>query len=201
MKFKTVMTSTILATAMAMPQMAMSDTAVDTGAGALSAAVDLDFRVVIPRFLRFRVGATGVTIDLIDFTVPAADVGSGLDIAGTGGTPGPGLVDVVVRSNAGQVTITESNDSGNLGLANGSGAFIPYTEILTVSNDPANLDAPTLSNAGGNTSLPVITGGSVTNRSAQWTYTYDNTTIYDAGTYGAAPGGGGGRVTYTASTL
>ena len=198
MKFKTLMTTTLLATAMAMPQVVMSDTAVDTGAGALSAAVDLDFRVVIPRFLRFRVGATGVTIDLIDFTVPVADVGSGLDIAGTGGTPGPGLVDVVVRSNAGQVTITESNDSGNLGLANVALDRIPYTQILTSSSSGA-LDAPTLSNSGGGLSTPTLTGGNVTNQAAVWTYTYANTIVPEPGTYGAT-GGGGGRVTYTATT-
>ena len=198
MKFKTLMTTTLLATAMAMPQVVMSEADSDTGATPLSAAVRLDFRVVIPRFLSFQVGATGATIDLIDFTVPAANVGDDSDVSGTGGTPGPGLVDVVLRSNAGQVTITETNNSGGSGLGNGAAAFIPYTEILTATND-GNLPAPALSDAGGTTSLPVLNGGSVTNRSAQWTYTYDNTTIYDSGTYGTSANGG--RVTYTATTL
>ncbi len=197
MKFKTLMTTTIIATAMAIPQLAMSDTASDTGAGALSAPVDLDFRVIIPKFLSFRVGALGAVVDLIDFTVPAANVGDDTNIAGTGGTPGPGLVDVVLRSNAGQVTITETNNSAGAGLGNGAAAFIPYSEILTATND-GNLPAPTLSDAASNTSSPVLNGGNVTNRSAQWTYTYDNTAIYDSGTYGTSANGG--RVTYTAST-
>ncbi len=199
MKFKTVMTTTILATAMVMPQVVMSDTAVDTGAGALSAAVDLDFRVVIPRFLSFQVGATGATIDLIDFSPTAAQVGDGNPVAGTGGDLTGGKVTVIVKSNAGQVTIRETNDSTGAGLSNGT-TNISYSEILTATND-GNLPFPILSDAGGNTSSPVLQGASnVTNRSAEWTYTYANTTIPEPGTYGAT-GGGGGRVTYTASTL
>ncbi len=198
MKFKTVMTTTILATAMAMPQVVMSDTASDTGAGGLSAAVDLDFRVVIPRFLDFRVGTdTPGSIDVITFTVPAANVGDGGDIVGAGGDAGAGAVNVEVRGNGGQVTITEANNSGGFGLGNGAAAFIPYTEILTGSN-AGTLPAPTLSDAGGNTALPTLNGGNVTNRTAIWTYTYDNTAVYDSGTYGLLANGG--RVTYTAST-
>ena len=196
LKLKTLMTTTVIATAMAMPQVAMSESAQDTTAP-FSAAVRLDFRVVIPTFLRFQVGTSGATIDLIDFSPTAAQVGDLNPVAGTGGNVGGGVVDVVVRSNAGQTLITETNN-GTTGLANGSGAFISYSEILTASNLGA-LPAPTLSNAGGGTSSPTLTAGAVTNRAAQWTYTYANTTIPDPGTYGAAPGGGGGRVTYTAS--
>ncbi len=199
MKFKTLMTTTVIATAMAIPQVVMSDTAQDQGASALSAAVDLDFRVVIPRFLSFQVGATGATIDLIDFSPTAAQVGDGNPVAGTGGDLLGGKVTVIVKSNAGQVTIRETNDSGGAGLSNGT-TNISYSEILTATND-GNLPFPILSDAGGNTSSPVLQGASnVTNRSAEWTYTYANTTIPEPGTYGAT-GGGGGRVTYTASTL
>ncbi len=53
MKFKTLMTTTVIATAMAIPQVVMSDTASDTGAGALSAPVNLDFQVVIRGFWIF----------------------------------------------------------------------------------------------------------------------------------------------------
>ena len=198
MKFKTLMTTTVIATAMAIPQVVMSDTAQDQGVGGLSAAVDLDFRVVIPRFLSFQVGATGATIDLIDFSPTAAQVGDGNPVAGTGGDLLGGKVTVIVKSNAGQVTIRETNDSGGAGLSNGT-TNISYSEILTATND-GNLPFPILSDAGGNTSSPVLTAGAVTNRSAEWTYTYANTTIPEPGTYGAT-GGGGGRVTYTASTL
>ena len=197
MKLKTLMTTTVIATAMAIPQVAMSDTASDTGAGALSAAVNLDFSVVIPKFLDFRVGTDAPgSIDVITFTVPAANVGDGGDIVGVGGDAGGGAVNVSVRSNGGQVTIEESNNSGGTGLSNGT-ANIPYSEIKTVSSD-GNLPAPLLSNAALNTSLPVLNGGNVTNRTAIWTYAYDNTAVYDSGTYGLLANGG--RVTYTAST-
>ncbi|MCI0399897.1 MAG: hypothetical protein L0Z68_01135 [Gammaproteobacteria bacterium] len=197
LKLKTVMTTTALVAAMGLPQVAKSEQTQASGAGPLSTAARLDFSVQIPRFLNFRVGSTGATINLVDFNVPDTNVGDGTNVAGTGGDIGGGVVTAAVRSNAGQVTITESNNSGGAGLSNGAGATIPYTEILTATND-GNLPAPTLSNAGGNTSAPVLNSGNVTNRSAQWTYTYDNTAVYDSGTYGTSANGG--RVTYTAST-
>ena len=196
MKFKTVMTTTILATAMAIPQVVMSEVSQQQGGGSLSAPVNLDFQVVIPGFLDFQVGALGSTIDLISFNVPIANIGDGTDIAGTGGDLGSGTVTVDVMSNKGQVTITEDNNSGGAGLTDGTD-FISYTEILTATNN-VSLPFPVLSNAGGNTSLPALTG-KVTNEAAIWTYTYDNTAVYPPGTYGAG-GGGGGRVTYTAAT-
>ena len=60
-----------------------------------------------------------------------------------------------------------------------------------------NLNAPTLSTAGGTAVNPVLNAGNVTIRSAVWTYAYANTTVPSAGTYGTS--GRGGRVTYTAS--
>ena len=120
MKFKTLMTTTLLATAMAIPQVVMSEAAQDSGAGALSAPVNLDFRVTISRFLSFQVGAAGGTIDLIHFDLTGQAVGDGTPAPVTGGTPGPGIVNVDLKSNAGQVTITETNDGGGTGLSNGT---------------------------------------------------------------------------------
>ena len=195
MKFKTLMTTTVIATAMAMPQLAMSEVSQQSGSGTLSAPVNLDFQVVIPGFLDFQVGALGATIDEIVFTVPIANIGDGTDIAGTGGDLGSGTVTVDVFSNKGQITITETNNSGGAGLTDGTD-FIPYTEILTATNN-VSLPFPALSDAGGNTSLPAL-AGKVTNESAIWTYTYDNFATPPAGTYGGV--GGGGRVTYTAAS-
>ncbi len=198
MKLKTLMTTTVIATAMAIPQVVMSDTASDTGAGALTAGVDLDFQVIIPQFLDFRVGTDAPgSIDLITLTVPAANVGDTVPLPFTGGDAGGGAVNVSVKSNAGQVTITETNNSIGAGMDNGAGANIPYSEIDTVSSLGA-LDPPTLSNAGGGFSTPTLNGGDVTNRTAVWTYSYLNTQVYDAGTYGGSTKGG--RVTYTATT-
>jgi hypothetical protein len=169
------------------------------GNGALSTNARIDFSVVIPRFLSFRVGTTGVTIDQITFSPTAATVGNSTPISGTGGDAGAGTAaNVSVLGNGGQITISEANNSAGAGLKHATLAdTISYTEITTSSSD-GNLPAPALSNAGGNTSTPVLNGASsVTNRTAVWTYAYANTTIPSAGTYGTSAKGG--RVTYTAS--
>ena len=169
------------------------------GNGALSTTAHLDFSIVIPRFLSFRVGTVGATIDQITFTVPAASVGNSTPVAGTGGDAGGGsAANVSVLGNGGQITISESNNGTGTGLQHATLAdTISYSEIATSSSDAVNLNAPTLSNAGGNTSTPVLSAGNVTNRSAVWTYAYANTTIPSAGTYGTSAKGG--RVTYTAT--
>lgn len=170
------------------------------GAGALSAPAHLDFSIVIPRFLSFQVGTAGATIDQITFTVPGANVGDSTPISGTGGNAGAGTAEsVTVVGNGGQITITEANNGGGTGLAHATiaGANISYSQITTTSSDATNLQRPVLSDAGGNTSTPVLNSGNVTNRSATWTYAYANTTIPSAGTYGTSAKGG--RVTYTAS--
>jgi hypothetical protein len=164
----------------------------DSGSGASpSAAARLNLQVVIPSFLLFRIGSTGATIDTITFSPGAAVVGDSSSIDGTGGDAGPSGASVRLRSNGGQVTIAETNDGGGNGL-NGTATDISLTEI-SVSSDDAALDTPTLSDAGGNTSSPTLTGGNVTNRSAVWTYAYNNTTVPDADTYDV-------EITYTAST-
>jgi hypothetical protein len=147
--------------------------------------------------LVFRVGSAGATIDQITFSVPTGSAGDGTDVAGTGGNLGAGAVTAFVASNAGQVTITENNNSGGNGLSDGAGNFISYAEVLETSSD-ANMPTPDLSDAGGNFSTPVLSAGSVTNRSATWTFAFDNIQVYTAGTYGTSANGG--RVTYTAST-
>ena len=178
---------------------ANAETTTVTGAGALNAPAHLDFSVVIPRFLTFRVGTNSATIDQITFTVPGANVGDSTPIAGTGGDAGGGsAANVAVKGNGGQITITESNNGTGTGLQHATLTdTIAFTQITTTSSDATNLDAPALSNAGGNTSTPVLNAGNVTNRTAVWTYAYANTTIPSAGTYGTSAKGG--RVTYTAS--
>jgi hypothetical protein len=184
--------------AAALPANAESTTV--NGNGALSTAAHLDFSIVIPRFLSFRVGTAGATIDQITFSPTAAVLGNSTPVAGTGGDAGGGsAANVSVLGNGGQITITESNNGTGTGLQHATlaGAAISYGEITTTSSDAVNLQRPVLSDAGGNTSTPVLNSGNVTNRSAVWTYAYANTTIPSAGTYGTSAKGG--RVTYTAS--
>jgi len=165
----------------------------------LNAAAHLDFSVVVPRILKFRVGTTGATIDQITFTVPAANVADGTPIAGTGGDAGSGTAaNVSIVGNGGQVTITESNNSGGSGLQHATLTdTISYAAITTTSSDSTNLDAPVLSDGGGHSKAPVLNASHVTNRTAVWTYSYANTALVSAGTYGT--NAKGGRVTYTAS--
>lgn len=160
----------------------------------------LNFRVVYPAFLRFRVGTAGATVNLLDFTVPAAQVGSGTPVAATGGDAGPSAVNVQVAGNNGQITITPTNSSGGLGIGTGtaSDGRINYDQIATATS-VAQLPAPVLTNAGGAPVAPTLNSSLVTQRSAVWTFSYLNQTVPSAGTYGGATAARGGRVTYTAT--
>ena len=181
-----------------LPAAAMAEATFDnSGTRPLSTAARLNFQIKIPGILRFRVGGTGSTIDTIEFSPTVANLGDDTDIDGTGGDLTGGAVTVELFSNAGQVTITPLNNSGNAGLSNIDGDVISYDEILTATSNP-DLPAPDLSDTGGTATTPSLTGSSrVTNQSGIWTYTYDNTAEYPEGTYGGAARGG--QVTYTAS--
>lgn len=197
--FKNQIVTVALVAASYAPLTVMAEATAVNGATPLSAAARLDFQINIPGILRFRVGSDAGTIDLVQFSPTAANLGNGTDIAGTGGDQTGGEVTVDVFSNAGQITITPTNNSGGAGLDNGLGDTISYDEILTSSSDAAVLPVPVLSDAGGSTSEPPPTSGSrVTNLTESWTYTYDNTAVYPEGTYGGSTQGG--RVTYTAAT-
>ena len=170
------------------------------GSGTLNADVNLNFTLVYPRFLRFRVGAAASgSVNTLVFSPTFVSLGTATPLAGTGGDVSGSTVTVEVVGNNGQVTITPTNNSAGLGLGTGSAAdgYISYAQIATVSSD-ASLPAPTLSNAGGTATQPALDSALVTNRAAQWTFSYQNQTMPSAGTYGAG-GGTGGRVTYTAS--
>jgi hypothetical protein len=195
----------VLGATLSVPQLANAESRVVTGGGTISADASVDFRIIIPQFLIFRVGTgtnftTDGTIDQItfDYTANPADVGTGNPAASiTGGDAGTSVVNTSVISNGGQITITENNNSGGAGMDNGAGSVIPFSEITTTSSD-GNLPPPTLSDAGGNTSAPALNILNVTNRQAQWTFAYLNSGVVDPGTYGGSANGG--RVTYTAST-
>lgn len=161
-----------------------------------SASARLNLQVVIPSFLYFQVGQTGSgTIDTITFSPTAGQLGNNSPISGTGGNAASGSgADVVVRGNGGQITITESNNGGGLGFSDGGTNNISLSEISVDDSTNASLPTPTLSDSGGNTSQPALNGGAsqVTNQSSTWIYSYNNTTVPEAGTYDV-------QVTYTAS--
>jgi hypothetical protein len=165
------------------PAAVLADSAAATGGGNLSAEAHLNLRVTIPRFLFFRVGSVAA-VDTIIFAPTDAELGDGNPIAGTGGDAAGGSgANVSVRSNGGQITLSENNDGGAGGLGAGAGN-ISLTQISVASDNNA-LPSPALSNAGGNTTSPTLNGGNVTNRTAIWTYSYDNTATPADGTYEA----------------
>lgn len=170
---------------------AVAESNFQSGAGPLNATARLDFRVVVPKFIRFQVGSAGATVDLVEFTVPAANVGDGTDIARTNG----GAVPVLLQSNSGNVSLTGTT----LGqLNNGAGENISFAEILSTSSDPL-FNVPTLVDGGTSAAITVTpnVGTRVINRTANWTFAYSNTNTVGAGSYGGV-NVNNGRVTYTA---
>ena len=198
--------------AASVPMLAQAESAtVSAATGPLTTSARLDFRITVPKVLFLRVGTGGLygaaantTVDLIDFTVPAANLGDGTVVAGTGGDLGAGAVTALLRSNAGNVTLT-ANTLGAIG--NGAGDTIPWTQIAVAS---ANLATPTFANTLPHSVALPATGASanfapaavakVTNVGSQWTYSYLNAATVPAGTYGGV-NTNNGRVTYTASVL
>ena len=77
-------------TLLLVPALSNAESNFQTGAGALTATGKLDFSITIPKALYIRIGtganlANLATVDLINFTVPAANIGNGTPVAGTGG--------------------------------------------------------------------------------------------------------------------
>ena len=183
---------------------AQAESNFQTGVGALTATTRLDFQIVIPKMIYLRVG-TGVdrttvaTVDLINFSVPAANVGDASVIAGTGGDLTGGVVTARVLANNGTVTVTTATPNQ---IKNVAGDLISYGQIAlavatlttaTAFTPPAMTDNTTTSN----TIAPTL---NVVNRDAKWTFTYLNQNIVASGTYGGV-NTNNSRITYTASIL
>ncbi|MGB7931432.1 MAG: hypothetical protein WCH04_04300 [Gammaproteobacteria bacterium] len=157
----------------------------------LSATARLRLTVVIPRFLSFRIGSRGETIDTLSFEPPPDKVGNGSVVSATGGDAAAGSgARVNLRSNAGEITLTATNDGGIGGL--GSRGAVSLADISTLSDTP-ELAAPALTDAGGSTSRTSVTGGNVTDLAATWRYQYRNLHAVDPGTYRA-------EIIYTAAS-
>lgn len=205
MKHTTKATILGLALSCALVPLAQAESSVATGGtGSLTTSAKLDFQVVIPRVLFLQVGTgptntltANTTVNGIVYNVPLASVGSGTAVAATpaSGDLGDGKVTAKVVSNAGDVSLTSTTTGA---LSSGTNT-IPYSQITTATNN-ASLPAPVLVAAGGTSaavSIPAVTG--VVNRSAEWTYSYSNTVVVPAGTYGGV-NTQNSRVTYTATT-
>lgn len=200
------LTKSLLAAAVlaAAPTIASAESSYQSGAGALNANARLDFQITIPKVLYLRVGtgsslANNATIDLVSFDVPAASVGNGTAIAADTGSGdlGNGAVTARVIGNSGAVTLGATT-AGALG--NGAGDTISYgqidTAVATLTSTTA-LPAPVLAD-GASSTINVPATGDIVNRDARWTYSYANSAVVPAGTYGGV-NVNNGRVTYTAS--
>lgn len=163
------------------PAMAESD--FDTGNNP-SASARLDFEVIIPRFISFRVGSAGSTVDTVTFNVAGTDVGNGNAVAGSN------AVAVTLLGNVGNIDLVGTTTGP---LDNGSGGTLSWTQITSNSSD-AGLAAPDLVDGAASATVVVTpnVGTSVVNRTANWSFLYENDNIVGAGTYE-------GQVVYTAS--
>lgn len=185
-----------LAVALAIPAVALAESNVTSGAGAISASARLDFRITIPKVLFLAVGTSNLpaltnnaTVDLVDFTVPAANLGDGGAIASA-----PASVTARVVGNGGDVGLTATTTGA---LTNGSGDTISFAEIVGSSTN-ANLDHPTFVDGGVSASVPISATGRIVNETATWSFTYANSAVVPEGTYGGV-NTLNSRVTYTAS--
>ncbi|MEY2893404.1 MAG: hypothetical protein RJA98_3312 [Pseudomonadota bacterium] len=192
----------------AVPLAAHAESSYQTGAGALAPTAHLDFKITIPKVLFLRVGTgtdytTVGTINLIDFTVPAANVGDGSVISASAGAGdlGTGKVTAKLVTNGGDVTFASKTTGA---MNNGTAAeTISYSQIATAvaTNTTATaLTHPALVDAAAGTSVTVTAVNKVVNQDAKWTFTYLNANVAPAGTYGGV-NTNNGRVTYTASVL
>lgn len=156
---------------------------IDATGPTYAVSADLNFRVIIPQFLSFRVGTAGATVDTVEFSLTAAQVGTTTDVART--NAGGAAIPVQLISNGGDVSIAAAG-SGT-GLTDGTNT-IAWSEIDGTSS-AANLPVPAVG-----ASVTVTAAAGVINRTADWTFVYDNTDTVAAATYN-------GTVTYTATDL
>ena len=168
---------------------AVADTEFDIGNGALTANADLDFEIVIPRFLYLQVGSTGTTVDTVTFDLSGVASIADVDTQIGNGTAVDGDITVGVRlvSNAGDVDL-EAVGSGT-GLTNGT-ETIPWSQITgtAATGGASGLDVPVVGAAA--VTIPATNG--VVNRSDTWSFDYENDLLVGGGTYT-------GTVTYTAT--
>jgi hypothetical protein len=194
-----------------------------TAAAPAPAAARLDFRINIPKVLFLQIGTGAATpltalgtINMINFDVPAGNVGNGTAVAPSGGDLNGGTsVTVRVYANSGSRVDLTSTTTGP--MTAGGAASVPWSDIAVTT---AALATPTLgysnvavphpaftTGASGGTSAAVALtgagGGSpagLVRREGSWTFAYANTATLPAGTYGDIVANNG-RVTYTATSV
>lgn len=166
-----------------------------------NATAHVDFKIVIPRVLFLQVGTgtaltNNTTVDLITFTVPAANLGDGVEIAGTGGDLAGGVVTAKVLGNNGNVTLTSSTTGA---LSNGTDT-ISFSKITTTAatlTSATALPHPILQDTGGGSTTVTANALKIASQDAKWTFKYANDLPVAPGTYGGTVTNG--YATYTAA--
>ncbi len=185
---KHVFAKAALALLMATPMLASAESQLVTGAGAAEAK--LNFRVVVPRVLFLGLGtgaglplASNTTVDTVifDYTTNINDVGTGVAASVITGS----VVAARVFGNNGQIQIAVTNPAN---LTSGADT-IPFTQITGASSDATNFPLPAF---GGAAVSPVLNTTRLTNRTANWTFSYANSVAAASGIYN-------GQATYTAT--
>ena len=165
--------------------------------------VPLDFQIIIPQFVRLRIGNAGSTDTIVfDMTLTPDLVGDSSVVAGTGGDATAGAVNVRVMANGAGLTVDvdAATSGGGSGIDCQAGPsscvpgtdFINWDEITVTANACTVATPPALNNAGSGTAN--YAAAAPLKELCTWTYTYDNTTVPFDGTYV-------GTVTYTATSL
>jgi hypothetical protein len=168
---------------------AQAESQLQTGVGALSSTGHLNINIVVPKVMYLQVGtgtvaAPSATIDTVNWTLTAAQVGSATAITGT---PTAALNARVVANN-GNVTFTATGSGTGLVGPVGS-AIIPWSQILPTASAGTLIHPPITGVA-----QTVTATSGVVNQTATYAFDYSNTNAQMAGTYT-------GVVTYTASIL
>jgi hypothetical protein len=193
---------TMVATA-AVAGSASAESNFQAGAGGLTATAHLDFQIVVPKILYLRVGAgtnlaTNAAVNMLTFTVPAANVGNGTAIASTGADLLAGAaVTARVIANSGTVTVTTTTPNM---IKDAAGDTISYGQIaLAVSGLTTGTSfTPAAMSDGAITTTTIAPTANIVNQDATWTFTYKNQNVVAGGTYGGV-NVNNSRVTYTAS--
>lgn len=203
---KTIRTLTLSSIALlmaALPSITRAESNYQTGAGALTATAHVDFTIIIPKILFLQVGtgtlnATNAAVDLITFTVPAANVGDASVISGTGGDQTLGVVTAKVKGNSGNITLSAITPAAiHDGVVAENIDWGQITTTPSLLTTATVLAAPTLTTST-TTTVALVAVNKVVNQDAKWTYKYLNANVPTAGTYGGV-NTNNSRVTYSVS--
>lgn len=195
--------ATLFGTGLATSDSALAASSSCTGSPTCTTgAVPLDFQIIIPQFVRLRIGAAASTDTIVfDMTLTPDLIGDSSSVAGTGGDVGAGEVNVRVMANGAGLTVNV--DAATSGAGSGidcqaaSGSCVPGADFInwdeiTVTPNGCTVAPPLLNNGGtGTANYPAA---APLKESCTWIYTYDNTTVPPDGTYV-------GTVTYTATSV